>query len=184
VAYPLQHAKLAGVLALFLLSDKFTPEEKKRNYDYYEQITTHDSSLSTCIFSIVASEIGYHDKAYRYFMNTARMDLDDTHHNVNAGIHAANMAGTWMCLVNGFAGMRSYGDVLSFRPALPQAWEEYTFRIMYRGNLLRVTIGTENVHYTLLSGSNLSILHNGQSLELTEEGQSIDCARSDPALNQ
>ena len=185
VIYRYQVSKQADlVLALFLLGHKFTPEEKKRDYDYYEQITTHDSSLSTCIFSIVASEIGYHDKAYRYFMNTARMDLDDTHHNVNAGIHAANMAGTWMCLVNGFAGMRSYGDVLSFRPALPQAWEEYTFRIMYRGNLLRVTIGTENVHYTLLSGSNLSILHNGQSLELTEEGQSIDCARSDPALNQ
>ncbi len=175
VIYRYQVSKQADlVLALFLLGHKFTLDEKKRDYDYYEKITTHDSSLSTCIFSIVASEIGYRDKAYQYFMTTARMDLDDTHGNVNAGIHAANMAGTWMCVVNGFAGMRSHDNVLSFHPYLPQSWDEYTFKITYQGNLLRVAIGREDVNYTLLNGGNLRIFHNDRPLELTQTGQSIN----------
>jgi alpha,alpha-trehalose phosphorylase len=184
VIYRYQVCKQADlVLAMFLLGHKFTREQIRRNYDYYEKVTTHDSSLSTCIFSIVASEIGYHDRAYEYFMNTARMDLDDTHHNVNAGIHAANMAGTWMCLVNGFAGMRTHGDVLSFRPALPKGWQEYTFKITYRGRLLRVTVSKASVTYELVKGDNLAFVHDDQPLILSRQGEVIDCARSDPAPN-
>ncbi|MBX3086587.1 MAG: glycoside hydrolase family 65 protein [Anaerolineae bacterium] len=167
VIYRHQVCKQADlVLALFLLGDKFTLDEKRRNYDFYEKVTTHDSSLSSCIFSIVASEIGYHDKAYAYFMNTARMDLDDYHGNVKDGVHIANMAGTWMCLVNGFAGMHAYEDVLSLKPYLPQGWDEYSFKVNFRGRLIGVTVNQSGASYQLLKGEPLTIQHYGQQVQL------------------
>jgi trehalose/maltose hydrolase-like predicted phosphorylase len=167
VIYRHQVCKQADlVLALFLLNNRFSLEEKKRNYDYYEKCTTHDSSLSTCIFSIVASEIGYQEAAYQYFMLTARMDLDDYHGNTKDGIHAANMAGTWMCMVNGFAGMRVYSDTLSFHPYIPEGWESYSFNIAYRGRLIKVTVSKEGASYELLQGNSLTILHKGGPIDL------------------
>lgn len=163
VIYRYQVCKQADlVLALFLLSEKFTNDEKKKNYDYYEKITTHDSSLSSCIFSIVASDIGYHQKAYEYFMSTARMDLDDYHGNTKHGIHAANMAGAWMCVVNGFAGLRIDKDNISFKPYIPEKWEEYGFKTFYRGNVVEISVNKENVSYELVEGQELEIAHFGK----------------------
>lgn len=150
------------VLSLFLLQNKFKKDEIKRNFDFYETVTVHESSLSACIFSIVANSIGYYDKAYEYFMTTSRLDLDDYHRNTNAGIHTANMAGTWMSIVHGFAGMRAYEDILSFEPHLPAQWEEYSFKVYYRGRLLKVTINKNGADYQLLDGEQLTILHNGE----------------------
>lgn len=94
------------VLAHFLLEDEQDFETIKRSYDYYEQITTHDSSLSSCVFSIMASKLGYEKKAYDYFNETVRLDLDNTHGNTKDGLHMANMGGTWLAIVYGFAGLR------------------------------------------------------------------------------
>ncbi|MFN8597066.1 MAG: glycosyl hydrolase family 65 protein [Anaerolineae bacterium] len=163
VIYRHQVCKQADVvLALFLLGHLFTLEEKKKNFDFYEPLTTHDSSLSTAVFSIMAAELGYHDKAYRYFLSTARMDLDDCHGNTKDGIHAANMAGTWMCVVNGFAGMRVHGDTLSFKPYLPAQWTNYTFKVTYQGRLIEVAVHTAGTTYRLLNGEPITILHNGE----------------------
>ncbi len=173
VLYRHQVCKQADlVLALFLLGHRFTQEEKRRNYDYYEKVTTHDSSLSTCTFSIVANEIDYHVKAYHYFMLTARMDLDDYHGNVKDGVHIANMAGTWMCLVNGFAGMRITDGALCLTPSLPAGWEEYSFKLRYQGCFLRVTVARDCTTYELLEGDDLEIHHNGKSL-LLKAGQPV-----------
>ncbi|MGE5583553.1 MAG: glycoside hydrolase family 65 protein [Bacillota bacterium] len=162
VIYRHQVCKQADlVLALFLLGQKFSLDEKRRNYDFYEKVTTHDSSLSTCIFSIVASEIGYTEKAYQYFLSTVRMDLDNYHGNTKDGIHAANMAGAWMCLVNGFAGMRVYDGVLSFNPYLPHGWEEYRFKIVFQGRLLEITVNQSGTTFTLLEGEPLEITFKG-----------------------
>lgn len=170
VIYRHQVCKQADlVLAQFLLGSRFTKEEKKVNFDFYERATTHDSSLSTAIFSIMASEIGYREKAYDYFISTARMDLDDYHGNTKDGIHAANMAGTWMCLVNGFAGMRVYKDMLSFTPYLPESWQEYSFSISYRGRQIRVKVGREGTEYILLKGREIDIMHNGEKKTLRKE---------------
>lgn len=167
VIYRHQVCKQADlVLAMFLLGSRFTNEEKKLNFDFYEKVTTHDSSLSTAIFSIVASEIGYHEKAYDYFISTARMDLDDYHGNTKDGIHTANMAGTWMCLVNGFAGMRVYKDILSFKPYLPENWDEYSFSISFKGRLIRVRVGREDTEYKLINGEEIDIMHNGRKKTL------------------
>lgn len=163
VIYRYQVCKQADlVLALFLLSEHFSLSEKKRNYDFYEPITTHDSSLSSCIFSIVASEIGYTQKAYEYFMSTARMDLDDHKGNTRNGVHTANMGGAWMCIVNGFAGMRISNGRLSFNPYLPQKWQGYAFNVTFNNRVIRVRVEEETTTYELIRGDEITILHCGQ----------------------
>lgn len=167
VIYRHQVCKQADLcLALFFLGNNFTSKEKQRNYDYYEKFTTHDSSLSTAIFSILACETGYYEKAYQYFMSTARMDLDDYHGNTKDGIHAANMAGTWMCVVNGFAGMRAYEDGLCFDPYLPENWEGYSFKVVYKGRLIKVAVEKNKVNYGLLKGDPLEITAGGKKIRL------------------
>ncbi|RSK26276.1 glycoside hydrolase family 65 protein [Bacillus sp. HMF5848] len=163
VIYRHQVLKQADVvLAQFLLSEKFTKEQKKRDYDYYEKITTHDSSLSKSIYGVIANEIGYAEEAYKFFMSTARMDLDNTQGNTKDGIHAANMAGTWMGVVNGFAGMRIHNGQLSFEPHLPKAWDELRFRVTFKGSLLEVAITHTDTTYKLIEGTALEITHNGE----------------------
>jgi alpha,alpha-trehalose phosphorylase len=168
VIYRHQVCKQADVvLALLLLSDQFTLEDKRRDFDYYEAVTTHDSSLSSCIFSIIAAEVGYHDKAYDYFMETARLDLDDTHGNTHYGVHTAAMAGTWMGVAYGFAGMRVVNGELHFAPALPKQWQHYTFKIHFQGALLEVRVEPGRVEYRLLRGEVLDFSHRGEALALT-----------------
>ena len=168
VIYRHQVCKQADVvLALLLLSDQFTLEDKKRDFDYYEAVTTHDSSLSSCIFSIIASEVGYHDKAYDYFMETARLDLDDTHGNTHYGVHTAAMAGTWMCVAYGFAGMRVVDGELRFAPTLPKQWQHYTFKIHFKDKLIEVRVEPSRVEYRLLQGDALELSHRGERLAVT-----------------
>jgi trehalose/maltose hydrolase-like predicted phosphorylase len=169
VIYRYQVLKQADlILAMVLLGNRFTLSEKQRNFDYYEPITTHDSSLSSCIYSILANEIGYHEQAYRFFMETARMDLDDTHRNVKDGVHIANMAGTWLGLVNGFGGMRVQSDTLSFNPSLPRTWQRYAFTVSFRGCLVRVIVHPDEAHYELLEGETLTIGHGEHSITLIQ----------------
>jgi len=149
------------LLAHFLLPDAYDTEQKKRDFEYYEAITTHDSSLSACVFGILASELGFKDKAYRYFQETALADLDDTHGNTDVGIHAATMAGTWQSIVFGFAGMRT-GDGLSFTPSLPDSWNSLSFRLRYRGRLMEVRIDHSITDVRLLEGSALQVFFNGE----------------------
>ncbi len=160
------------VLLMFLLGDLFDLKVKKANYDYYEPRTTHDSSLSSCIFSIVASEIGYRDDAYRYFMQTARLDLDDYNNNAHEGIHSACMAGSWLCVTHGFAGMRVYNGVLKFNPYLPQGWSDYQFKIQFRKHKLKVYVNDTGVSYTLETGENFNFYHGDEKISINK-GDSI-----------
>ncbi|MHB1683020.1 MAG: beta-phosphoglucomutase [Bacilli bacterium] len=167
VIYRHQVIKQADVvLALFLQGNRFNTAEKKRNYDYYETITTHDSSLSPCIYSIIGAEVGYLQKAYDYFLQTARMDLDDYNGNVKDGIHSASMAGAWLSIVNGFAGFREYGGQLWFNPRIPAKWESYRFKIAFRGRLLVIEVDQRQVVYRLLEGEAITIRHGNLPLEL------------------
>ncbi len=169
VVYRYQISKQADfILSMFLLSHLFSSEEKKVNFDFYDSVTLHESSLSACIFSAVASEIGYKEKALTYFNTTSRLDLDDYHNDTKAGIHTANMGGTWMCLVCGFAGMRVHGDEIAFRPYLPQGWNGYRVTICYRGRRIRIGVSKEETKYCVLSGEPLEICHYGQKLLISE----------------
>ncbi|GAB6988583.1 glycoside hydrolase family 65 protein [Paenibacillus pini] len=154
------------VMVLFLLGDQFTLEEKIRNYQYYEPLTTHDSSLSPCIHSIISAEIGDLEAAYAYFDRTVRMDLDDINDNAKDGLHTAAMAGSWMSIVNGFGGMRLYDGMLCFNPTLPEHWESYRFNIMNKGQQIDIFVEAGSVVYTLLNGDLLTINHKGIPVKL------------------
>lgn len=168
VIYRHQVCKRADVvLAEFLRGDLFSFEEKLRDFEYYEAITTHDSSLSSCIHSIMASEIGLHDQACEFFMETARMDLDNTHGNTFHGVHTAAMAGAWMGLVHGFAGLRDRDGVPAFAPHPPAGWTRYRFKLLARGRTLEVTVARGRVDYRLVSGGDLDLLHAGLPLRST-----------------
>lgn len=160
------------VLAHFLLEDEQSLETIQRSYDYYEGITTHDSSLSSCIFSIMASKIGNMDKAYEYFIETARLDLDNTHGNTKDGLHMANMGGTWMSIVYGFAGMRLKESGLSLSPAIPKDWEKYAFRLNFRGRLIGVSIEKDGVTLEIVEGESIEIKLYGEAVTL-EAGKPV-----------
>ena len=109
------------VMALFLRGDRFTLEEKARDFAYYEPLTVRDSSLSACVQAVVAAEVGHLELAYDYFGEAALMDLGDLEHNTRDGLHMASLAGSWIAAVAGFGGMRNHGDELRFHPRLPVA---------------------------------------------------------------
>ncbi|HFE9682691.1 TPA: glycoside hydrolase family 65 protein [Clostridium perfringens] len=153
-----------AILAMYLHSNLFSIDELRRNYDFYQEVTLHHSSLSTCIFGILASQIGYDEEAYKYFSQSARMDLDDYHNNFYAGIHAANMAGTWQGIVNGFAGLRTNRGVLELNPTIPKEWNAYSFKIFYKKNLLEIKISKDEIKIRLLEGENLELYIYGEKV--------------------
>ncbi|WP_255993300.1 glycoside hydrolase family 65 protein [Clostridium perfringens] len=153
-----------AILAMYLHSNLFSIDELRRNYDFYQEVTLHHSSLSTCIFGILASQIGYDEEAYKYFSQSARMDLDDYHNNFYAGIHAANMAGTWQGIVNGFAGLRTNKGILELNPKIPKAWNAYSFKIFYKKNLLEIKISKDEIKIRLLEGENLELYVYGEKV--------------------
>ena len=109
------------VLAMFLLGNEFSEEQKRRNFDYYDPLTTGDSSLSACVQSIIAAEIGNERQALEYFQYALLMDLGNVAGNVSDGVHIASAAGVWSSLVFGFGGVRDFNGRLSFAPRLPRA---------------------------------------------------------------
>lgn len=161
------------ILLLFLLGDRFTLAEKKADFDYYEPKTTHDSSLSPAIYSIIAAELGYEEFAYNYFLQTVRLDLDDYNRNAWQGLHTACMAGSWMGVVNGFAGMRTFGGELSFKPFLPKQWKSYSFKIKFKGAQLNVRVEADHTSYSLIGGTSCSLMHFSQPVTLSAEQTSV-----------
>ena len=158
------------VLAMFLLGDAFSLEAKKRNFDFYDPLTTGDSSLSSCVEAIIAAQVGDVDKAIRYGMAALLMDLADVGGNVKDGCHIASMGGTWMMLTYGLAGMRDHDGTLSFWPRrAPEDNAILRFPVTYRGQLLEVEISLDKVEYALREGERLVIRHETEGVELTRE---------------
>ena len=162
------------VLAMFLLGNQFSPEQKRRNFDYYDPLTTGDSSLSVSIQSIVAMELGYRDKAIYYLKYALWMDLADIHANVDQGCHIASMGGTWMAVVYGIAGMREQNGRITFHPRLGQRIEGLRFHLTIQGQLLTVDIEGRKgqTTYLLREGSGLTIGHLEEEFKL-EPGKPV-----------
>lgn len=152
------------ILGHFLMEKESNLETIKNDYHYYEKITTHDSSLSTCIFSIMANRIGEYEKAYDYFMNTARLDIDNLHHNTKDGIHTACMGGSWMSIVFGFAGMRVFNGTLHFFPHLPKKWKNLHFKVNFKNNILDCYLDANNFNIKLEKGSPMEIIIDGKKI--------------------
>jgi alpha,alpha-trehalose phosphorylase len=158
------------ILAMFLLDDLFSIEAKKRNFDFYDPLTTGDSSLSSCVEAIIAPQIGDTDKAIRYGMAALLMDLADVGGNVKDGCHIASMGGTWMMLTYGFAGMRDNDGVLSFWPhRAPQENAVLAFPLTCRGQMLEIEIGLDTVQYALREGDGILLRHEMEEIRLTRE---------------
>jgi alpha,alpha-trehalose phosphorylase len=154
------------VLALHLRGDCFTPEEKQRDFAYYEALTVRDSSLSACTQAVMAAETGHLELAYDYLGEAALVDLDDLAHNTRDGLHMASLAGAWMGLVEGFAGMRAGNGRLCFAPRLPSAIGRLEFRVRYRGRRIAVVVEREQATYKLRDGDPITIAHHGAELKL------------------
>ena len=135
------------VLALFLQGAEFTTEEKLANFEYYDPLTTGDSTLSGVVQSIIAAEVGYHELALEYFKSSLLVDLENRHANASDGVHVASAGGTWSALAFGFGGMRDDCGRISFDPRLPQAWESLTFRVSLRGARLKVTVTADAITF-------------------------------------
>ena len=150
------------ILAHFLLPDRYSREQKRHDYNYYEPITTHDSSLSPSIFSIVASDLGNYEDAEEFFEISSRLDLDNLLKDTHFGLHMANMAGSWLDLAYGFGGMRTVNGELSFKPYLPRRWNSYSFNILFHGSQLQVAVKEKRVYYRLLLGEKITFKHIDQ----------------------
>ncbi|HLI72136.1 MAG TPA: glycoside hydrolase family 65 protein [Ktedonobacteraceae bacterium] len=155
------------VLAMHLRGDAFTPEQKARNFAYYEPLTVRDSSLSAATQAVLAAEVGHLQLAYDYLGETALMDLDDLEHNTRNGLHIASLAGTWISLVAGFGGLRTSHGSLSFAPRLPDRIKRLTFRILFLGRRLGVEVTAKEATYHLLDGEPLKARHHGEEITLS-----------------
>jgi alpha,alpha-trehalose phosphorylase len=154
------------VLAMFLQWQDFTAEEKRRAFDFYDPITTGDSTLSACVQGIMAAEVGYPLAALEHFTNAVFIDLDDTHGNTIDGVHIASTGGVWSSLVSGFAGLRDQGPVPFFDPRLPSEWEGLSFHLKIKGRLLFVELDAGSITLTISNGEPLDVDVRGQMLSV------------------
>jgi len=162
--------KQADVLqGIYTFEDQYEPEVIKRNYDFYEPRTLHESSLSPCVHSILANRIGYIEKAYEMYLRTSRLDLDDYNNEVREGLHITSMGGTWMSMVYGFGGLRVTEEYLQFDPVLPDQWESLSFKIMYRENMLRINITKTTIEIHNENGPDITVMIKGKKCMIKKQ---------------
>jgi alpha,alpha-trehalose phosphorylase len=158
------------VMAMFYAGEAFTPEQKARNFAYYERLTVRDSSLSACIQAVMAAEVGHLELAYDYFAEAALLDLDDLEHNTRDGVHIAALAGAWIAALAGFGGLRDRDGMISFMPRLPMALTRLAFNIRCRKDTkLSVEVDRKQATYRLLTGEPLELKHHGQPVTVTSD---------------
>ena len=168
VIYRFQVLKQADVvLALFLQGELFTAEQKRADFEYYDPITTGDSTLSGVVQAIIAAEVGYDELALRYFLGALFVDLADLHHNTPDGVHVASTGGVWSALVYGFGGFRDYGGEFALDPRLPDTWASLTFRLTLRGSRVRVTVRSDELDLTIEEGEEVTLDVRGESVTVT-----------------
>jgi alpha,alpha-trehalose phosphorylase len=164
VIYRHQVIKQADVvLAMYLLGNEFREERKRANFDYYDKLTTGDSSLSACVQSIVAAEVGHQEAALEYFRFALLMDLADVAGNVSDGVHIASAAGVWQALVMGFGGVRDYDGELSLIPHLPAPWQSLAFSLRFGDRQLRIRLGHDEERFLVEDGDPLEIRVRGEA---------------------
>ena len=149
--------------AFYFFEDAFTTEELEKHFDFYEPLTVHESSLSPCLHSIQAAKLGRMNQAYEFYLQTSRLDLDDYNHEVHEGLHITSMAGTWMSIVEGFGGMRIKNNQLHFSPQIPKKWQSYSFKINFRGNILKAIVQHSGTSFEVSVDEPMTIIVNGQA---------------------
>ena len=166
------YIKQADVLqGIYFFEEKFDLPTIQRNFDFYEPLTVHESSLSPCVHVILAAKLGKQEKAYEMYLRTARLDLDDYNNDTEDGLHITSMAGTWMAVVKGIGGMRVYNNTLYFNPFLPTSWKAVSFKIQFRGKTILVKVTPTETILENLSKESVAINLAGKALELKGEGR-------------
>ena len=159
--------KQADVLqGLYFFEDQYDIARIRENFDFYEPMTVHESSLSPCVHVILASKLGYKQKAYEFYLRTARLDLDDYNNDTEDGCHITSMAGTWLSVTKGFGGLRVRDGKLSFNPFLPEQWKSYSFRLEFRGRVIKVKVSKDGTETLLESGDPMEIYLKDQIVSL------------------
>ena len=161
------YIKQADTLQTFyFFEDHFTPKQLQEHFDFYEPLTVHESSLSPCVHSIQAAKLGRMDQAYQFYLQTSRLDLDDYNQEVHEGLHITSMAGTWMSIVEGFGGMRVHNNTLSFTPQIPTQWDVYSFKVNFRGYVVKVNVTNLQTTFELEGNVALDIIVNERPLTI------------------
>lgn len=161
------YIKQADVLqGIYFFENNFDVETIKRNFEFYEQFTVHESSLSSCIHNILAAKVGLYDKAYQYYLNASRLDLDDYNNDTCDGCHITSMGGTWMTIVQGFGGMRIKDGMLSFKAVLPEKWNSYSFQIRHKDNVLKINVSKSGTKIERLEGSECQVIVDGKVIKV------------------
>ena len=162
------YIKQADTLQCFyFFEDQFSDEQLQKHFDFYEPFTVHESSLSPCVHSILAAKLDRMEQAYTFYLRTSRLDLDDYNKEVHEGLHITSMAGTWMSVVEGFGGMRIVDDKLSFEPKMPDAWDSFSFKVNFRGQIIKIMVSQEETTFSLDRGEPLTILLNGDTFKIS-----------------
>ncbi len=161
------YIKQADVLqGFYFFEDHFGRDVLEKHFDFYEPFTVHESSLSPCVHSIQAAKLGRMEQAYKFYLRTSRLDLDDYNKEVEEGLHITSMAGTWMSIVEGFGGMRVLNDELHFTPQIPEQWESYTFKINFRNQIITVKVSKKEASFEITGEKALMIKVNDKPVEL------------------
>jgi alpha,alpha-trehalose phosphorylase len=150
------------VLAMYLAGNEFSAEQKRRNFDYYDPLTTGDSSLSACVQSIIAAEIGRERQALEYFQYALLMDLGNVAGNASDGVHIASAAGVWSSLVFGFGGVRDFDGRLSLDSRLPHVWKRLAFSLRFCGRQIRVRLTHDEESYLVEEGDPVEVVIRGE----------------------
>ena len=155
------YIKQADVLqGFYFFEDDFTKTELVSNFKFYEQFTVHESSLSACIHSILASRINNVDKAYDYYIRASRLDLDDYNKEIKQGLHITSMGGSWMSIVEGFAGLKVKNDKIYFDTTIPKKWESYSFKVNIKNRKIEIKIDQKLTSAKLISGDKINLIIN------------------------
>ncbi|MDO3626486.1 glycoside hydrolase family 65 protein [Mucilaginibacter sp. BT774] len=168
------YIKQADVLqGLYFFEENYDIDTIRRNYDFYEPRTVHESSLSPCVHAVIAAKLGDEARAYEFYLRTSRLDLDDYNNDTEDGCHITSMAGTWISVVEGFGGMRVRDGKLSFDPFLPEKWQSFSFNVGFRGTSIKVTVAKNKIKVESLSGPDMNLLIRGHESEL-KAGTSVE----------
>jgi maltose phosphorylase len=151
---------------MFFFEDQTSLEVLRKNFDFYEPLTVHESSLSPSVHSVLANRLGYKEKAYDLYLRTSRLDLDDYNNEVHEGLHITAMGGTWMSIVYGFGGMKIIGDNLHFEPKLPKKWSRLIFNLRWRNAVLRIVIRQNDFNISNIKGDSIDFFVSEKKISL------------------
>ncbi len=166
------YIKQADVLqGMYFFENDFDTETIKRHYDFYEPFTVHESSLSACVHSIIAAKIGDTDRAYKFYLQTARLDLDDYNNDTLDGCHTTSMAGTWLSVVQGFGGLRIRDNKVVLNPFLPKEWKAYSFHMVFRNTRMKIKINENGLVVEHLTGPDCKLLINDKEYTLSQSSK-------------